>query len=71
MGGACSRRKKLTFEELYEQHRLRQVAEGDELFRQLGSPESWSCLPRHQMALVEALHDRHLVEEREFVNRYR
>ena len=73
MGGACSRRKKLTqqqFEELYEGLRLRQVAEIDELLRQLGSPESWSCLPKSEMALVEALHDRQLAEEREFLNRY-
>ena len=73
MGGACSRRKKLTqqqFEELYEGLRLRQVAEIDELLRQLGSPESWSCLSKSEYALVEALHERQLADSRVLVNRY-
>ena len=85
MGGAwsCSRRHQPSQKEqqhllqqqqqhLYEQMRLRQVAEAreqDEMM-QLGH-RGWSDMTEEEMTVLLAMQDRHLAEERELIGHLR
>ena len=74
MGCVCSRRKQLSSQlmlpsrsDLYEQMRLRQVAEADQQMEEL-QHRVWSELSENEVAAAVALQDRHFQEEREVLD---